>query len=118
MSTQEHRSLAEKFVAMSPEQKDFAILVAFYVVVLILLTPLSFLRYGAIQFGWALGGAVSVFSYWSISKVPSWLSPSKTPLGISGRSVLYMSLRMFLYIAVLLVSALCTFMPEWFGGFS
>lgn len=111
-------TLGEKFALLPAAKKDLFILIAFYVLVLILLTPLDFLRLGSVQFGWAVGGVVSVFAYWSILKVPSLLSPSKTPLGVSGKSMLYMTLRMFLYIVVLLLSAICTFKPEWFGGWS
>jgi len=111
-------TLGEKFALWPAAKKDFFILVAFYVLVLILLTPLDFLRLGSVQFGWAVGGAISIFAFWSISKVPSLLSPGKTPLGLSGKSMLFMTLRTFLYIVALLLSAICTFKPEWFGGWS
>ncbi|MCI1245134.1 MAG: hypothetical protein LKG11_04260 [Bacilli bacterium] len=106
---------AQRFARMDPIKKDFVLLAAFYGIVFVLLIPLFFFRLSMWNWGWLAGALVSLFSYWSISKLPDMLM-GQTPSGMTVKSVLFMSARMLLYIAVLVVSAICTFKPEWFGG--
>lgn len=117
MEKQGKPSLIQRFILLPSEKKDFILLCLFYAVIFVLLTPLFFLRHSEWPLGWLLGSAVSVFSYWSISKIPSLLL-GKESGGLTALSVFFMSGRLFLYAASLVLSAICTFKPEWFGGWN
>jgi predicted ABC-type exoprotein transport system permease subunit len=111
--------LAEKFVKMKSEEKDFFILLAIAIIVFLCLTPLFFLSKGSWPLGWLLGSAVSLFAYWSIIKfTSSILSSDNTKKASTIFGVVAGGARIFLYAAALIVSAICTFKSQWFGGFS
>lgn len=117
MEKAEKPSLIKRFVLLPPAKKDFVLLCLFYAVIFVLLSPLFFLRHSEWPLGWLLGGAVSIFAYWSISKIPSLLL-SKDSQGLTISSMALMGGRLFLYAASLVSSAICTFRPEWFGGWN
>jgi hypothetical protein len=117
MDKPEKASLIKRFVLLPPAKKDFILLCLFYVVIFVLLTPLFFLRHSEWPLGWLLGAGVSVFAYWSISKIPSLLL-GKDSQGLTLSSIVLMGGRLFLYAASLVISAICTFRPEWFGGWN
>lgn len=66
--------------------------------------------------GWLLGSCVELFAYFTLLKITNYLTkdPSnKNP----GLVILSSFLRPVLYILVLALGGVCTFKPEWLGGF-
>lgn len=101
------------------ETKIFFWLAILALVVYLALMPLYFFGLDkGYQYpnGWLLGSIVSLFAYFTLIKMSNALtmenSKRSTPL-----VVLSSFLRPLLYVLVLGVSGVCTFKPEWFGGF-
>lgn len=117
MDKKEKVPFSKKFALMNPGKKGFVILSLVYGIVFILLTPLFFLRHSDWPWGWLLGSAVSLFAYWSIGKIPDLLF-GKGKGGMTILSMVLMFSRILLYGASLFISAICTFKPEWFGGWN
>lgn len=99
--------------------KTFRTLLAIAVFGFLLLAPLFLLHdekgsYGVYPLGWLLGSVAELLGFLSMKAMVS-------SLGKDGKGVLSVylgaSLRFVLFAAVLLVSAICTFRPDWFGGF-
>ncbi len=94
-------------------------------VVFFAMCPLFFLRgennypLGAVPVGWLLGSLISIVSFYSITKMSEALTKmqggtlTSAPLSLLGSAI-----RFLLYAAGLVVSAISTFRPEWFGGFN
>lgn len=117
--------MAKWFIKLTANQKTLFIMAVIALVGFIGLSPLLFLHnsdnypYLAYPLGWLLGSAAEILSFWSLiffsnslfsKKGPSQTFASFAALGSA-------SLRIFLYAAVLVVSGICTFKSEWFGGF-
>ncbi len=109
----------KKWKELDAGGKTFRILLAIAVFGFLLLTPLFLLHdengsYGVYPLGWLLGSLAEILGFLSMRAMVS-------SLGKDGKGVLSVylgaSLRFVLFAAVLLVSAICTFRPDWFGGF-
>jgi hypothetical protein len=106
------------FVRLSAEKKDLFILSVFYVFVFLCLTPCFFLKHSEWPWGWLLGSAVSVFSYWSISQMPGMLLNRDPSAKKSVKAVVFALLRFALLASALFIGAICTFRSEWFNGWN
>lgn len=107
------------FAKLSSEKKDLFILVAVGLIVFVCLCPLFLISQGAWPLGWILGSAIDVVSYITIVKFTTGLlSADSSKKGGVFVSIMTSGLRYFLYAAGLIVAAICTFKPEWFGGFA
>lgn len=107
------------FAKLSSEKKDLFIIVAVGLIVFVCLCPLFIIFQGAWPLGWLLGSVIDVVAYITIVKFTTGLlsnDPSKKA-GVA-ISTLASGGRYVLYAAGLIVAAICTFKPEWFGGFA
>lgn len=112
-----------KFSNLDLNHRCLWILIFLALAVFLALTPLFFFHndttnypYGAYALGWLLGSAVEIVSYWTIVKMSEALQTNTANTAI--KSIGFLTLRAILYVAVLLVSAICTFKSGWFGGFN
>lgn len=75
---------------------------------------------GAYPLGWLLGSIAEIGCFLTLVYMSDSLFSRKNsahPI-TSTLALLSAGLRLFIYAAVLLVSAICTFKSEWFGGFN
>ena len=107
---------------LSTEGKSIAILLFLAFVPFLGMLPMFFFHdpsgypLGAYALGWLLGSLAGALSYWSIVLISRMLlSKSDAPLYAP---VLLVFARLLLYAIVLVISAICTFQPGWFGGFN
>jgi hypothetical protein len=115
----------KKFLEMDAVHRALWIMIAVAVVVFVCLCPLFLLKsednypYVAYPFGWLLGSVIEILAYLTIIKMSKSLLTKKADHPVTmGLALLSGSLRMFLWASGLLVSAICTFKSEWFGGFN
>jgi len=110
--------MLDRYMALNERGKTLFWLVAIAVLGFFCLSPLFFLysiRGFSYPLGWLIGSLAGILSYLSISKQGNALSPSS-----SGSVLLViglMALRILLSAAVLVVSAICTFKSDLWGGF-
>jgi hypothetical protein len=103
---------------LKSEQKDLFIIVLIALVVFLCLLPLYLIKQGAWPNGWLLGSAVAVVGYVTLVKTLSKFGADSQKASSVGLTILFSALRYVLYAAALAVSAVCTFRPDWFGGFN
>jgi hypothetical protein len=103
---------------LKPEQKDLFIIALVAVVVWLCLLPLYLIKEGAWSNGWALGSAVALIGYFTLVKTLSKFGAESQKTSSVAFTILFAGLRYILYAAALAVSAVCTFRPDWFGGFA
>ena len=114
----------EKIRGWKDTKKTLFWLIVIYSFVFLATIPLYFFRsesgfkWGSINLGWLVGALVSILAYWMIARFSESVvaAPGEKKGHVSMTLVGY-GIRFLLYIAVLVVSAICTFKPEWFGGF-
>lgn len=92
------------------------------------LSPLFFIHgaesnsypYGAYPLGWLLGSVAELLAFLTLMRFSDSLFAQKDPAHslTSALAVGSAGLRILLYAAVLVVSGICTFKSEWFGGFN
>jgi hypothetical protein len=115
------------FAKLTLNQKCLFFMGALALVVFAFLCPLFFFHseinypMGAYPLGWLLGSVAEILAFLTLmymsdglfaqKEIPLIPSPSTLAMGAPG-------FRFVLYAAVLLVSAICTFKSEWFGGFN
>ncbi len=107
------------YTKLNDDKKVFFWLSILAVVVFLALSPLYFFGLDkGYQYpnGWLLGSAIELFAYFSLLKFSD-LVTKENGNKKTGLIILSSLLRPFLYIVVLVVSGICTFKPEWFGGF-
>lgn len=107
------------YTKLDTDKKVFFWLATISIVVYLALMPLYFFGLDkGYQYpnGWLLGSGVELFAYFSLLKVTNALTKEGGNKNM-GLIVLSSCLRPFLYILVLALGGICTFKPEWFGGF-
>jgi hypothetical protein len=118
--------MAKWFVKLSPNRKALFIMSVIALVVFIGLCPLFFIHnyenypYVAYPLGWLLGSAAELIAFVTLVRFSDSLFKDKDATHATS-SMLAMGsagLRIFLYAVVLVVSGICTFKSEWFGGFN
>lgn len=114
------------FAKLTLNQRCLFIMGALALVVFLFLCPLFFVHQennypmGAYPLGWLLGSVAEILAFVTLMYMSDGLFAQKD-MGHPVTSALAIgsaSLRFVLYAAVLLVSAICTFKSEWFGGFN
>jgi len=102
-------------------------MVAIALIVFVFLVPLFFFHnaetnypYGAYPLGWLLGSVAEILAYYSLMYMSDSLFAQKDPnrpvtslLAIGSAGI-----RILIYAIVLVISGICTFKSEWFGGFN
>lgn len=117
--------LVKRFLASSPEGKSLVILAFLTIVPFFAMLPLFFFHaddgypLGAYPLGWLLGSLAGLLAYWSMTfGARTLLRKGDIPAGSLALTIAFNFLRIFLYAAVLVVAAICTFRSDWFGGFN
>src|SRR5574344_1960454 len=114
------------FAKLTLNQKCLFVMGMVALIVFVFLCPLFFIHresnypMGAYPLGWLLGSVVELLAFVSMMYMSDGLFAQKD-MGHPVASALAIgsaSLRFFLYAGALLVSAICTFKSEWFGGFN
>jgi predicted ABC-type exoprotein transport system permease subunit len=105
------------FAKLSAEKKNLFILCAVSLLVFLILLPLFLIDQESWAFGWLLGSAIGAFSYYTIVLLAKSVVTTDRRSGGVWVGIAFFALRFLLYSAALVVSAICTFKPEWFGGF-
>lgn len=113
--------MVEKYLKLNEHQKTLFWLAIIGGVVFVGLCPLFFF-YEAKGFsyplGWLLGTAAEILSFYTIIKMSEALLPTEeNPNPSAARVIIFVALRFLIYIVVLVIAAICTWMPSWFGGF-
>lgn len=93
-------------------------LLALTVLVFLALCPLFVISQGAYPLGWLLGSLIGVVGYLSISYGTGVILKSDAKVGATVFTAFSFFLRFFLYAAGLVIGAICTFKPQYFGGFN
>lgn len=110
------------YAKLSHEQKEFVWLAVIAIIGLIATTPLFFIDVPANYsyfFGWLLGSVAELIGFASIVFFGNaMVKASQNPESKAGPlAALTGILRLAFYAGVLVISAICTFRKEWFGGF-
>ena len=114
--------MVEKYLKLNENQKTIFWLALIGAVGFIGLCPFFFFYQDkgfSFPMGWLLGTAAEILSFWTIIK----MSEAALPRDPSAKPdpfkiVVFIILRFLIYIAVLTIAAISTFMPTWFGGFN
>jgi hypothetical protein len=114
------------FAKLTLNQKCLFFMGALALVVFAFLCPLFFFHsennypLGAYPLGWLLGSGAEILAFLTLMYMSDTLFAQKDPnhMITSTLALASSSLRFVLYAAVLLVSGICTFKSEWFGGFN
>ena len=114
--------MVEKYLKLNEHQKTLFWLAIIGGVVFVGLCPLFFF-YEAKGFsyplGWLLGTAAEILSFYTIIKMSEALLPTEeNPNPSAAKVIIFVALRFLIYIVVLVIAAICTWMPSWFGGFN
>ena len=113
--------MVEKYLKLNENQKTIFWLAAIGAVVFIGLCPLFFfyeIKGYSYPVGWVLGTLAEILSFWTIIKMSEALLPTEdNPNPSAARVIIFVALRFLIYIAVLVIAAICTWVPSWFGGF-
>lgn len=114
--------MVEKYLKLTEHQKTLFWLAIIGGVVFVGLCPLFFF-YEAKGFsyplGWLLGTAAEILSFYTIIKMSEALLPTEeNPNPSAAKVIIFVALRFLIYIVVLVIAAICTWMPSWFGGFN
>ena len=114
--------MVEKYLKLNEHQKTLFWLAVIGGVVFVGLCPLFFF-YEAKGFsyplGWLLGTAAEILSFYTIIKMSEALLPTEeNPNPSAAKVIIFVALRFLIYIVVLVIAAICTWMPSWFGGFN
>ncbi len=107
------------YLKLNRDSKIFFWLVILDAVVYLALMPLYFFGLDkGYQYpnGWLLGSIVSLIAYVTLIKMSNGVVSKDTTKNLP-LVVLSSFLRPLLYVLVLLLSGICTFKPEWLGGF-
>lgn len=118
--------MAKWYLNLKTEQRAFVILAAVAIFGFLCQLPLFFFHtesgypLGAYPLGWLLGSAIELFGYATILKMSGAITSQKenTSAKTTGAVIGFSFLRFLFYAAALMVSAICTFTPNWFGGFN
>lgn len=117
--------LIKRFLRLSAEGKSIVILAFLTIVPFLAMLPLFFFHagdgypLGAYALGWLLGSATGLLAYASMTfGARAILRKGDIPSGSLLMAVGFNFVRILLYAAVLIVSGICTFQSEWFGGFN
>lgn len=116
--------LAKWYLNLDTNRKTLFWIAAVGIAGFLLQTPLFFFRSadgypgGAYALGWLLGSVISVISFYTMILMSNALLSSSTKGYTMGLSLGSAFLRILLYGAALVVSAICTFRAEWFSGFN
>ena len=114
--------MVEKYLKLNDNQKTIFWLAVIGAGVFVGLCPLFFfyeIQGFSYPLGWLLGTVAEILSFWTIIKmseavIPTEANTNPKPLKI----IFYIALRFIIYIIVLTIAAICTFKPDWFGGFN
>lgn len=106
------------FSKLNDEKKDIFILVSLGLIVFVCLCPLFLIDKGAWPLGWLLGSVIEVICYITILQLSAALTSSEVKTSNTVKSFVGSIGRFFLYAVGLVISAICTFKSEWFGGFA
>lgn len=114
--------MVEKYLKLNEHQKTLFWLAIIGGVVFVGLCPLFFF-YEAKGFsyplGWLLGTAAEILSFYTIIKMSEALLPTEeNPNPSAAKVIIFVALRFLIYIVALVIAAICTWMPSWFGGFN
>ena len=113
----EKKTLAERYLALSSERKQLAWLIVVDLFVFVVLVPFFVLGLLSLSLGWLLGAVLSILTMLSMQYTSnSVFKKSSKPSALAFTSLFFI-LRFTLWAGVLIVAAICTFRPEWFGGF-
>lgn len=117
--------MAKWYLKLNANQKALFILAMIGLIGFALMLPLFFFHLennyplGALPLGWLLGSAAELFSAYLLFHFAGTILDSKNDSGKTiVQSIGAYGLRFALYAVVLLLSAVCTFAPGWFGGFN
>lgn len=107
---------------LSLDGKQIFWLAIFAALGLIITAPICFLnidRSYSYFFGWLLGSAAEIIGFCTILFMGTSFEEASKGGNAKGGAVaaLFGIVRFFLYAVVLVVSAICTFRSQWFGGF-
>ena len=116
--------LVQKWKNWDENQKSLFILVTLGIFGFLVQIPLFLLHdgngfsYGAYPLGWLLGSFAEILAFLSMTYMVKTLSKGGEKSSVALLIMGSFFLRFLLYIGVLIVSAICTFKPDLFGGFS
>ena len=114
--------MVEKYLKLNEHQKTLFWLAIIGGVVFVGLCPLFFFYVAkgfSYPLGWLLGTAAEILSFYTIIKMSEALLPTEeNPNPSAARVIIFVALRFLIYIVVLVIAAICTWMPSWFGGFN
>lgn len=117
--------MAKWYLKLDANQKALFILGMIGFLGFVLLLPFFFFHLennyplGALPLGWLLGSLAEVLSAFLLFHFTgSILDPKNDSTKTIIQSIGAYALRFALYVIVLLFSAICTFVPAWFGGFN
>lgn len=112
--------MVEWFNKLSREKKDFFILAFIELFVFLCLLPLMFFDAGSWPLGWLVGGVATLLNYYLLVRFSAAIFDSNNGTKNSATILGLCSsfLRYFIFAALIVLSAICTFKSEWLGGFS
>lgn len=114
--------MVEKYLKLNDNQKTIFWLAIIGAVVFVGLCPLFFfyeIKGFTYPMGWLLGTLAEILSFWTIVKMSEAVIPEDANTDPKAfKIIFYIALRFIIYIAVLTIAAICTFKPDWFGGFN
>ena len=112
--------MVEKYLKLNEHQRTLFWLIVIGVVGFIGLCPFFFFYQDkgySYPMGWLLGTLAEILSFFTIIKMSEALLPTEEePNPRPTKIILYVALRFLIYIAVLVIAAICTW-TNWFGGF-
>ena len=112
--------MVEKYLKLNEHQKSLFWLLVIGVVAFIGMCPFFFFyedKGYSYPMGWLLGTAAELLSFYTIIKMSEALLPTEeNPNPSAARVIIFVALRFLIYIAVLVIAAICTW-TDWFGGF-
>jgi hypothetical protein len=107
------------YLGLNRDQKGMFWLVTISVVVFLALLPLYFFGLDkGYQYpnGWWFGSLIELLAYFTLISFTNRLTEQKSG-NHTGLMILNALVRPLCYLVVLVISAICTFRPAWFGGF-
>ncbi|MCH3908910.1 MAG: hypothetical protein LKF75_04895 [Bacilli bacterium] len=118
--------MAQWYMKLNVQKKALFLMAMVALGGFLIMIPLFFLTtdsgypLGSLPLGWLLGSVIELLAYSTIIMMSNAITASqnKTTGMAAGLALGSHFVRFILYLAGLLISAICTFKSEWFGGFN
>lgn len=114
-------TMIDKYLKLNDEQKTLVWLLAIGAVVFVGLCPLFFFYHSkgySYPLGWLLGTVAEIIGFWTIMKMGQALLPKEGQERDAKKIILFVAIRFAVYVIALVLAGICTFKPEWFGGWA